>query len=166
MTNRAKLGRVGACAGSMLAAAWLVGCDSPAPKAEPTVKARETIRKTTQEVMRLKDALDQGGQIATGGGEVGPSGGYLGDIAKAKRSIEGQSSSLAVQKAMQAHEILNGPIKSYEEFMELIIKKGQPDGMQLPTLPYYQEFAYDEENRALVVVEFPQRKKDYEAQNK
>lgn len=165
MGPNAKLSASVICGGWVVVAGMFGGCDSPT-KPTPTVKARETIRKTTQEVMKLEDALAQGGTIATGGGEVGPSGGYLGDIAKAKRGVEGQLSGYAVQQAMAAHEILNGPIKNYDEFMELIIKKGQPDAMALPMLPYYQEYAYDEANRALVVVEFAQRRKDYEAQNK
>ncbi len=143
-----------------------LGCDSDAPKATPKVKTRETIRKTTQNVLKLQDALAEGGQIAKGGGDVGPSGGYLGDIAKAKRGVEGQMSGYAVQQAMAIHEISNGPIKDYDEFMEFIIKKDKPDGMQLPTLPYYQEYAYDDANKQLVVVEFAEKRRQYEAENK
>jgi hypothetical protein len=114
--------------------------------------------------MRLQDALAKGGRISVNGGEAGPSGGYLGDIAKAKRKIEGEIGGYAVQQAIAMHEIQNGPIKSYDEFMDLIIKKGKPDALPLPTLPYYQEYAYDEENHKLVVVEFPEKVKQFESQ--
>jgi hypothetical protein len=42
--------------------------------------------------------------------------------------------------------------------MEQIIGKGRPDGLQLPMLPYYQEYAYDPARKAVVVVEFPAKK--------
>ena len=48
--------------------------------------------------------------------------------------------------------------------MAEIIKKDQPDGLPLDTLPYYQEYAWDEANQQLVVVEFPKRKTDLKAQ--
>jgi len=68
-----------------------------------------------------------------------------------------------VQQALQIYDIQNnGPVKTYDEFMSGVIKKDQPDGIQLPMLPYYQEFAYDEANRQLVVVEFPARKAEHE----
>ncbi len=144
------------------------GCDESKPKKSgAAVKSRETIRKTTQNVLKLEDALAQGGTLATAGGEVGPDGGYLGTTAKAYRSSVAKLAEGQVQQMLQIYDIQNnGPIKNYEEFMEFIIKKDKPDGLALPMLPYYQEYAYDESNRQLVVVEFEQKKKDFEAQNK
>ncbi|MCX7416621.1 MAG: hypothetical protein NTY25_09025, partial [Planctomycetia bacterium] len=46
----------------------------------------------------------------------------------------------------------------YEEFMSQIIGPGKPDGLQLPMLPYYQEYAYDPVAKTIVVVEFPAKK--------
>ena len=48
--------------------------------------------------------------------------------------------------------------KDYKEFMDKIIEPGKPDGIQLPMLPYYQEYAYDPEAQGLVVIEFPAKK--------
>jgi hypothetical protein len=42
--------------------------------------------------------------------------------------------------------------------MGRIIEKGKPDGIALPMLPYYQEYAYDPEAKGLVVIEFPAKK--------
>lgn len=42
--------------------------------------------------------------------------------------------------------------------MDKIIEAGKPDGIQLPMLPYYQEYAYDPEAYELVVIEFPAKK--------
>ena len=39
--------------------------------------------------------------------------------------------------------------------MDVIIKKGKPDGIQLPMLPYYQEYGYDADAKELVVIEYP-----------
>ena len=61
---------------------------------------------------------------------------------------------------MGTYEALNGEKpKTYEEFMEVIIKKGKADGIQLAMLPYYQEYAYDVDKKELVVVEYPAKKK-------
>ncbi len=147
----------------------MAGCgDSgpPKPVAPTAVQPRETIRKTTQNVLKLESALAEGGQLVQGSGQVGPSGnteGYLGSVAQAYRSSVGAIAVQQVQQALQIYDIQNnGPVKTYDEFMSGVIKKDQPDGIQLPMLPYYQEFAYDEANRQLVVVEFPARKAEHE----
>ena len=49
---------------------------------------------------------------------------------------------------------------SHEVFLEEIIRKGRGDGIRLPMLPYYQEYAWDEPNQKLVVVDFPARKEE------
>ena len=72
---------------------------------------------------------------------------------------------MTVQQAIGMYEALKGEKpKTYEEFMEKIIKKGKPDGIQLPMLPYYQEYGYDPEKKELVVIEYPEKKKAYEKQ--
>jgi hypothetical protein len=48
--------------------------------------------------------------------------------------------------------------------MEQIIKKGKPDGIQLPMLPYYQEYGYDPDKKELVVIEYQAKKKAMEEQ--
>jgi hypothetical protein len=138
------------------------GCDSPsssAPKAK--VQTRKTIGKYTQNVLRLEDALRDGAVLAsTKISESDP----LTQTAEAYRTSVAKISGFAVIQSIQIHEIQNGPLKNYDEFMEFIIKKGQPDGVQLAMLPYYQEYAYDAANRQLVVVEFPEKKKQFESQ--
>jgi hypothetical protein len=151
---------------TVLTALALAGCGAEGSKpASPKAKPREVINKTTQKVMRLQEALSQGGQVATGSGTVGPDAageGYLGALAQANRSARSSIATMAVTQRMQMHEALNEPIKDYDEFMQVIVQPGQPDGLQLPQLPYYQEYAYDEANRQLVVVEFPEKKAEFE----
>jgi hypothetical protein len=128
------------------------GCDDSKP-AKRTVKSRETIGKKTQKVLRLDDALKNGGVLAstsiTGSDP-------LTIDAEAYRTTVGKIGSMAVEQAMRMYEAEHAEYpKNYDEFMTLIIKKDQPDGIQLAMLPFYQEYAYDEVNRKLVVVEFP-----------
>jgi hypothetical protein len=49
----------------------------------------------------------------------------------------------------------------YEEFMQRIIKD---NNIELPQLPGYQEYAYDEQNHKLVVLEYPDRKEALKGQ--
>ena len=72
---------------------------------------------------------------------------------------------MKVKIEMDVYEVQNGSKpKTYEEFMDQIIKKGKPDGIMLPMLPYYQEYGYDPDKQELVVIEYPAKKKAYEEQ--
>jgi hypothetical protein len=71
----------------------------------------------------------------------------------------GKLSVMAVEHKMKLFEAENNrKPKDHAEFMERIIEKGKPDGIALPMLPYYQEYAYDPEAKELVVIEFPKKK--------
>ncbi len=73
---------------------------------------------------------------------------------------------MKVKMDMDQYEALNGEKpKTYEEFMDVIIKKGKADGIQLPMLPYYQEYGYDPDTKELVVIEYPEKKKAMEDQS-
>ncbi|MFM8284337.1 MAG: hypothetical protein ACKOCW_12355 [Planctomycetaceae bacterium] len=128
----------------------------PAGSTQKPVETRKTIGKTTQNVMPLAEALQQGGQPA----EMSITSGGLGAITSdAYRTSVGKMGVIAVEHQMQLVEAEHGPKPmNYDEFMTKIIGKGRPDGIQLPMLPYYQEWAYDPDAKKLVVVEFPLRK--------
>ena len=137
-----------------------VGCGE-APK--PQLKSRETIGKTTQEVRNLKPELEQGGQVTDGKIHATD---YITIQADAYRTSVANIAKLRVKMDMDTYEALNGEKpKTYEEFMEQIIKKGKPDGIQLPMLPYYQEYGYDPEAKELVVIEYPEKKKAMQEQS-
>ncbi len=90
---------------------------------------------------------------------------YLGQQAAGYRTAVAAGAKMRVDMDMTAYELANGSKpKTYEEFMENIIKKGKPDGIQLPMLPYYQEYAYDADKQELVVIEYPERKKKVDEQ--
>jgi hypothetical protein len=136
------------------------GCGEE-PKKQ-TVKTRETIGKTTQNVLKLDEALQQGGVLAA---TTIPVADPLTQNAAAYRTSVAKIGGMAVEQAIQirnAQSIQDPKPLTYDEFMAEIIKKGQPDGIQLAMLPYYQEYAWDEPNQKLVVVEFPAKKEQYQ----
>ena len=148
---------------SCLALLTLVaGCGDDKP-AKPKLKTRETLGKTTQEVRNLKPELAQGGQVTDGKIHATD---YITIQADVYRTSVANIAKMRVQMDMDMYEALNGEKpKTYEEFMEQIIKKGKADGIQLPMLPYYQEYGYDPDKKELVVIEYPAKKKAMEDQS-
>ena len=136
----------------------LIGCTGPAapPAAAPApIQTRQTLKKTTQNVLELSEAMKQGGVRA----EMSITGQGLDVAADAYRTSVGKLSIIAVDQKMSFFQAENDrKPKDYEEFMARIIQPGKPDGLMLPMLPYYQEYAYDPEAKGLVVIEFPAKK--------
>ncbi len=157
----------------------LAGCFKPIPPGEagdglvvaetskPGVTAeqatpRTTIDQKTQNVLALADALSSGGELASG--KVEASNPLL-VSADAYRTSVAKLGAVAVEQAIQirnAQSIQDPKPLPHAEFMSAIIKPGQPDGIQLPMLPYYQEYAWDEASQKLVVVDFPARVEERE----
>lgn len=138
------------------------GCGDE-PKAKPKLETRETIGKTTQEVRNLKPELAKGGQLTDGKIHATD---YITIQADAYRTSVAKIAKMKVKMDMDMYEALNGEKpKTYEEFMDLIIKKGKADGIQLPMLPYYQEYGYDPDLKELVVIEYPEKKKAMDDQS-
>ncbi|MEJ7816983.1 MAG: hypothetical protein WKF53_17570 [Rubrobacter sp.] len=137
------------------------GCE--VDKTKRKVHARDTIRKYTQDVRNLKPELEKGGQTTDGKIHATD---YITLQADAYRTTVANLAKMKVKMDMDQYEALNGEKpKTYEEFMEHIIKKDKPDGIQLPMLPYYQEYGYDPETKELVVIEYPEKKKAMEEQS-
>jgi hypothetical protein len=138
------------------------GCSAETPKPKRKIQSRETIGKTTQEVRNLKAELAQGGQVSD---QKIHTQNYIELQAEAYRTSVAKIAKMKIDMDMAAYEILNGEKpKTYEEFMEKIIKKGQPDGVQLPMLPFYQEYGYDPDKKELVVIEHPAKKREFDEQ--
>jgi len=118
---------------------------------------RETVNKKTQNVLNLAEALASGGELASG--EVAATNPLL-QSADAYRTSVAKLGAMAISQAIQirnAQSIQDPKPLAYVVFMAEIIKPGQPDGIQLAMLPYYQEYAWDETAQELVVVNFPAR---------
>ena len=145
----------GGCApGAFPVAAPQPAATPPAAAAAP-VQTRKTVNQTTQNVLELSRALAAGGVLA----ETSIQGGGLAIAAEAYRTQVGKAGTLAVEQKMRLYQAEHGELpKTFEEFMTRIIGTGQPDGISLPMLPYYQEWAYDAAARKLVVVEFPAKR--------
>jgi hypothetical protein len=138
------------------------GCGDE-PPAKPKLQARDTLHKTTQDVRDLKTELAKGAVLADTEIQVADP---LTQAADAYRTEVAKIGKMRVEYDMKMYEATNGEKpKSYEEFMEMIIKKGKPDGIQLAMLPYYQEYAYDSDKKELVVVEYPEKKKAMQEQS-
>lgn len=132
------------------------GCEDEKP-AKPKVQARSTLGEWTQVVLDLKPELEKGGQVTDGKTHSTE---YLDLQADVLRTTNGNMAKMKIQMDMGQYEALNGEKpKTYEEFMEHIMKKGKPDAIQLPMLPYYQEYGYDSDKKELVVIEYPAKKK-------
>lgn len=119
---------------------------------------RKTIGETTQNVLELDQALADGGVPA----ETGVSSGNpLLQSAEAYRTTVAKVGGMAVQQAIRlrnAQSIQDPKPLSHQQFLDEIIRPGEPDGIKLPMLPYYQEYAWDTDAQELVVVDFPERK--------
>ena len=135
------------------------GCEDEKP-AKPKVQARDTLGKTTQEVRNLKPELSKGGQVTDGKTHATEYLDLQADVYR-RTKVRRYCQDEGVQHdAWTFTRAINGEKpKTYEEFMEQIIKKGKADGIQLPMLPYYQEYAYDPDKKELVVIEYPEKKK-------
>ena len=154
-------GKTLALASGLALLMFAAGCEDEKP-AKPKLQARDTLKKTTQNVYQLKEELAKGGVVTDGKTHDKE---YLDLMADVYRTEVANIAKMRVQMDMGTYEALNGEKpKTYEEFMEHIIKKGKADGIQLPMLPYYQEYAYDADKKELVVVEYPAKKKAMQEQ--
>jgi hypothetical protein len=143
--------------------ALATGCEEE-PQPKPKIQARDTLGKYTQDVRNLKPELAAGGRTTDGKIHATD---YITLQADAYRTSVANIAKMNVKHAIDLYEAEHGEKpKTYEDFMEVIIKKGKPDGIQLPMLPYYQEYGYDPENKELVVIEYPAKKKAMEEQSR
>ena len=155
--------------------ATIGGCMPSAPPAENNESTtagttaeeatpRETVGKTTQNVLDLKTALADGGVLASTQVEANNP---LSASAGAYRTTVGKLGGMSVEKTIQlrnAQSIQDPRPLDHATLMSEIIKPGKPDGIHLPMLPYYQEYAWDEPNQKVVTVDFPARQAEREKQ--
>ncbi len=160
---------------ALLLFAFTTGCfNAPNPSAQSGTSSsgvtaeeatpRETIGKTTQNVLSLEQALAEGGVVASTKVEATNP---LTQSADVYRTQVAKLGGMGVEHAIQLRNAssINDPKPlSYDEFMKEIIQPGQPNGIQLPMLPYYQEYAWDEKAQKLIAVDFPARQAEREKQ--
>jgi hypothetical protein len=141
---------------SLLAA---TGCGEKKPSATDPIETRKTAGQTTQNVLELREAIAAGAVPVA----MSASSADLSATADAYRVSMGKLGTLSVEHKLKLYQAEHGSVpETYAEFMEKIIEPGKPTGLRLPMLPYYQEYAYDADQKVLVVVEFPEKKKQRE----
>ncbi|MFM1801514.1 MAG: hypothetical protein RJA81_866 [Planctomycetota bacterium] len=158
--------------------AGMIGCDEPRAKTakekaadakaklenKDVVKPREILGKTTTDIRDMNAEKAKGAVVADNAGAVrkeifAPSKYYVVSIDRI--------AAMNVKHAVDLYQAETGAYpKDYNEFMQNVIKKGQPDEIRLPTLPYYQEYSYDAEKHELIVLEYPARKQAVENQKR
>jgi hypothetical protein len=144
--------------------AFLAGCEDEARvTSKPQIKTRKILGETTQDVRPAAPELKAGG-AQEASGKV---------IAKDPITLPGNVYVVAVDRiaagnvkhALDLYQASTGAYpKDYKEFMDEIIKPDQPDGIRLPRLPYYQEYGYDEKEHKLIILEYPDRKAQFQEQ--
>ena len=141
---------------ALLSLILLAGCDdTPAPTTPAVkVKTREILGKRTQDI---KDAP---AEIKTAAAVPAPSRPIAKDpitlAGNVYVSAIGQTAINNIKHAVDLYQAEKGEYpRDYKQFMDEIIKA---NNIALPTLPYYQEYAYDAPNHRLIILEYPDKK--------
>ena len=151
----------------------LAGCDdspgpttpgvgsAPAPKSEPAPPPAADIGKP-REILgkRTTDIRDANAEMKTAGAIQAPTRPIAKDpitlAGNVYVSAIGHTAINNIKHGMDLYQAETGAYpKDYPEFMEQIIKK---NNIALPTLPDYQEYAYDAPNHKLIILEYPDKK--------
>jgi hypothetical protein len=131
---------------------------APAPPQEE-IKLRPVINQRTSDIKDAAAELQKGGQQAN-----------MKITAKDPITLQGNAYVTSVGRiaidqityALRLYEAENGRYpKDYQEFLDEVIKK---NNISLPQLPFYQDYAYDADGHKLVVLEYPERKAQFQAQ--
>ncbi|SIO33198.1 hypothetical protein SAMN05444166_3847 [Singulisphaera sp. GP187] len=131
----------------------------PAPAPE-IVQPRETLGKRTQDIRNAEDELKKGAEVGTTKITAKDPITLPGN---AYTTIIGRTSILQIEHAMNLYKATNDRFpKDYSEFKTDII---QANNLALPTLPYHQEYGYDEKEHKLIILEYPDRKAAVQKQN-
>ena len=106
---------------TITAMSMLIGCSGPAEQPPAAVQTRQTLKKTTQNVLELSEALGQGGVRA----DLSINSQGLELAADAYRTSVGKLSVMAVDQKMAFFQAENDRKPTdYAEFMARIIEPG------------------------------------------
>lgn len=126
---------------------------TPPPPTAAESTPRDVLGKTTTTVGDAQAEQARGGRATTGKITARDP---IRIVGNAYVSIVGQSAVLKIKHAVDLFHAQNDRYPSdTREFLEQII---QANNIALPQLPYYQEYTYDPQTHALVVMEYPARK--------
>jgi len=112
------------------------------------------IGQRTQKIVNAAPALKQGGAKVASTKIVAKD--PITVDGNAYVSIIGRASQLQIEHALNLYHAANERYpKDIDEFMTEIIKA---NGISLPKLPPYQDYAYDEKEHKLIILEYEDRK--------
>jgi hypothetical protein len=124
-----------------------------APADQP-VQLRRTIGQTTGDVRDFDAEMQSGQNIQVSTGKIAAKD-PITLQGNAYVSIIGQAAVLQIQHAVNLYHALNDRYPAdFEEFKREIL---DANGIRLPQLPAYQEYAYKADTHELVVLEYPDR---------
>ena len=124
-----------------------------APADQP-VQLRRTIGQTTDDVRDFDAEMQSGQNIQVSTGKITAKD-PITLQGNAYVSIIGQAAVLQIQHAVNLYNALNDRYPAdFEEFKREIL---DANGIRLPQLPAYQEYAYKADTHELVVLEYPDR---------
>jgi len=127
------------------------------------VQPRRVIGETTTDIRDLQNERNSGERVEVSDGKITATS-PITISGNAYTSIVGRAAVLKIRHALDLYNALNGRYpESTEEFMAEII---EANNIALPQLPAYQEYAYDAENKRLVVLEYPDRKEQLRQRNR
>ncbi|MDX2038168.1 MAG: hypothetical protein SFX72_16085 [Isosphaeraceae bacterium] len=146
------------------------GCDEAAPPsktvkksktAKPLPKDREILGKRTTEVVDAQKETASGAAKAVEPRKI-VSRDPITLSGNAYVSIIGQASILQIKHAVDLYQAERGEYpKTYQEFMDGIIRA---NNIALPRLPIWQSYGYDAATHSLVIIEYPDRKAQVDAE--
>ena len=135
----------------------VLSADSPAAAA-PAAQGgglRRVIGEKTTDIRNLKDEMGGDENVRVSENKITEQR-PIALIGNAYVTAVGKLTVDTMKHAVDLFNALEGRYpKDYDEFMERIVHE---NNIALPQLPAYQEYAYDEDNHALVVLEYPDRK--------
>lgn len=130
---------------------------APPARAAAPAPGRRLIGRTTQHVLPLDKALQDGGVVVDPDSEPDEQG--IAAYGQAYRHSMATVGGLAVEQKMRLHKAEHDELPAtHAEFMAKIIAPGTADEVRLPKLPAFQDYAFDPQTKRLVIVEFPARK--------
>ncbi|HWE36500.1 MAG TPA: hypothetical protein VG406_08040 [Isosphaeraceae bacterium] len=142
--------------------ALVVGCDGGTSSKKPAAaggkkgavtaeeaQPRDILNKTTFDVRSVAQETQKGARVI--------------DPTTNPNMYVAQTARLAVMTTkhnLDIYQAANGDYpKTAQELVDNLLK---PEGQGLPALPYYLEYGYDETEHKLVILEYPERKKERE----
>lgn len=133
---------------------------NPAAPPQEQIQLRPVIGEKTTDIRDAATEIQQGGAQVSSGKITAKDPITL--QGNAYVTIVGRASQLQIEHALNLYHAMNEKYpETLDEFMTEIIRA---NGIALPQLPLYQEYGYDAENHRLVVLEYPERREQFQKQ--